>query len=120
MNVRGFELVAVNHMECAASSAQTHQLVRRVFEVNQNHRADALALLQEVEQMLAPSVVNLIGLVPVTGDNMITMTVSYQLRSIGHWGEVMDTVGTSTEFPSIIARVAEYGMLRMSSALVPL
>ena len=104
-----------------SSAWDTHPVSHlRVYEVNKNHLADALALLPEVEQMVAPSGVNVIGLVPVTGDNMSTMTVAYQLKSVDHWGEVLDTVGTSPEFLSIIARAAEYGTIRMSSAMVPL
>ena len=114
----GREIIRVVH---GSSAWDTHPVSHlRVYEVNKNHLADAIALLPEVEQMVAPSGVNVIGLVPVTGDNMSTMTVAYQLRSVDHWGEVMDTVGTSTEFQSIIARAAEHGTLRMSSAMVPL
>ena len=113
----GREILRVVH---GSSAWDTHPVSHlRVYEVNKNHLADALALLPEVEQMVAPSGVNVIGLVPVTGDNMSTMTIAYQLKSVDHWGEVMDTIGTSPEFLAITARAAEYGTIKMSSAMVP-
>ena len=64
--------------------------------------------------------VNFVGALPVTGENLSSMTLSYQFRSMEHWGEVLDTVGTSDDFQAIVAKAAEFGTLRSAFGMIPL
>lgn len=103
------------------TSWDTHPISHlRVYEVSRDKLAGALALFPEVEKLVSASGVNVVGLVPITGENMSTLTIAYQAKSIEHWGEVLDTIGTSEEFQALIARAADFGTIRRSGVMVPL
>ena len=76
--------------------------------------------LADAEKIVSKADVNVAGLLPVTSDNMSSVTVSYQFRSVEHFGEVVDTVGTSEEFQALVAKAAELGALRSAHMMVPL
>lgn len=77
-------------------------------------------MLDEVAKLVAEAGTNVVGLVPVTGDNMSTLSVAYQFRSIEHFGEATDKVGTSAAFQALVAKAAGLGKLRSASLMVPL
>lgn len=82
--------------------------------------ADALQLFPEVANLVSKADANVVGLVPVTGENLSTMAVSYQFRSVEHWAEGLDTVGMSDEFQAIVTKAAKFGALRSSFAMTSL
>jgi hypothetical protein len=92
----------------------------RQYDITRNNVAEALELLPEVSKILSKSDVNVAALVPITGENLSSMTVSYQFRSIDHWGEALDTVGTSDEFQAIVVKASEFGTLRSAFTMIPL
>ena len=92
----------------------------RIYEISRDKLADALAMFPEVEKMTAPANVNVVGLVPITGENMSSLTVAYQFKSVDHWAEVLDGLGTSEAFQALIARAAKLGTVRQSGVMVPL
>ncbi len=92
----------------------------RIYEIGRDKLADALAMFPEVEKMTAPAGVNLVGLAPVTGENMSSLTVTYQFKSVEHWAEQLDGMGTSEEFQALVARAGELGALRLSGVMMPL
>ena len=89
----------------------------RVYEVAKDKLGDALALMPEVAKVVAKSGANVVGLVPVTGENLSTLVVSYQFRSVDQWAEGLDTVGMSEEFQAIVTKAAKFGALRSAFAM---
>ncbi len=99
---------------------ETHPISHlRIYEIGRDKLADALAMFPEVEKMTAPAGVNVVGLTPVTGDNMGSLTVTYQFKSVEHWAEQLDGMGTSEEFQAVVARAGQLGTLRMSGVMMP-
>lgn len=92
----------------------------RVYEISRDKLADALQLFPEVANLMSKADANVVGLVPVTGENLSTMAVSYQFRSVEHWAEGLDTVGMSDEFQAIVTKAAKFGALRASFAMTSL
>jgi hypothetical protein len=92
----------------------------RQYEVTRDKVADMLKIFPEVAKLLSKADANVVGLLPVTGENMSSMAVSYQFRSMDHFGEVLDTVGTSDEFQALVAKASEFGTLRSAFMMVPL
>jgi hypothetical protein len=92
----------------------------RVYEIARDKLADALKLLPDVSKLVSKADANVVALVPVTGENLSTMMVAYQFRSIDAWAEGLDTVGTSDEFQAIVNKAAKFGTLRSSFAMTPL
>ena len=92
----------------------------RHYDMSRGKVPDALELLSEASELMSKSDVNLLGLLPVTGDNMSSMTVSYQFHSMEHNAEVLDTVGASDAMQTIIMKASEFGTLRSASLMVPL
>ena len=92
----------------------------RQYEITRDKVAEVLKLLPEVTKLVSKADVNVVGLLPVTGENLSSMAVSYQFRSIDHWAEALDTVGTSDEFQALVAKASEFGTLRSSFVSIPL
>ena len=91
----------------------------RRYEITQDKVAEALKLFPELEKLMSGADVNVLGALPVTGENLSSMTVSYQFRSIEHWGEALDTVGTSDAFQALVAKAAKLGTLRSAFTMIP-
>ncbi len=92
----------------------------RQYDVTRDKLADVLNIFPEVDKLVSEADVNVVGLLPVTGDNLSSMAVSYQFRSIDHWAEALDTVGTSDEFQALVVKASEFGTLRSAFVLIPL
>lgn len=92
----------------------------REYEITRDKLAEALKLFPTVEKVMSEADVNVIGLIPVTGENLSSMIISYQFRSIDHWGEALDTVGTSDAFQALVAQAGELGTLRSGFVMIPL
>ena len=100
---------------------ETHPVSHiREFDVGRDKIAGMLELFPEVAKLLSKADTNVAGLLPISGENLSSLTVSYQFRSIDHWGEVLDTVGTSDAFQAIVAKAAGFGTLRSAFMMVPL
>lgn len=100
---------------------ETHPIsLIRQYDLARNKVADAVKMLAEVEKVVSKADVNVGGLLPVTSENMSSMSVSYQFRSVEHFGEALDTVGMTEEFQALVAKAAELGTLRSASMMVPL
>lgn len=92
----------------------------RQYDLTRDRLAEALEILPEVTKLASEADTNIVGLVPVTGDNLSAMAVSYQFRSIEHFGEGADTVGSSEAFRAIVVKAAAIGTLRSAFLMVPL
>lgn len=90
----------------------------RQYDMTRDKMADALALLEEVSAL--DSDVNVVGLAPVTGDNLSSLGVSYQFRSIDHMGAALDDIGGSPAFQEIVVKAAALGRLQSAFMMVPL
>jgi len=100
---------------------ETHpvSLIRR-YDLARNKVTDAIELLAEAEKIVSKADVNVGGLLPVTSADMSNLSVSYQFRSVEHFGEAVDAVGTSEAFQALVAKAAELGTLRSAYMMVPL
>jgi hypothetical protein len=92
----------------------------RRYEIARDKVANVVKLLPEVSKLLSKADVNVVGLLPITGENLSSMTLSYQFRSIDHWAEALDTVGTSNDFQALVAKAAKFGTLRSAFTMIPL
>lgn len=99
----------------------THPVtMMRSYELMRDKVPAAVEMLGEVDALVSKGDVNVVGLSPITGDDLSTMMVAYQFRSMEHLGEALDTIGTSDEMRDIIARACEIGTLRTAGVMVPL
>jgi hypothetical protein len=92
----------------------------RQYDLSRDKVAAALEILAEVTKLASEVDANVVALVPFTGDNMSAMSVSYQFRSIEHFGEGADTVGASEAFRALVRKAAGIGTLRSALLMVPL
>lgn len=92
----------------------------RQYEMTRDKLSQALTLFPRVEELVSKADVNLVGLLPVTGENLSSMSISYQFHSFDHWGETLDSVGTSDEFQVLVAEAASFGTLRSAFSMIPL
>jgi hypothetical protein len=92
----------------------------RRYDIARDKVAEALKLLPDADKIMSEADVNVVGALPVTGENLSSMTLSYQFRSVDHWGEALDTVGTSDDFQALVAKAAEFGTLRSAFTMIPL
>ncbi len=92
----------------------------RGYDLARDKVADAMAILAEVSKLAAQADVNVIGVMPVTGENLSSLTVSYQFKSPDHFGEALDTVGASEEFQALVAKAAAFGSLKSAFLMTPL
>jgi hypothetical protein len=92
----------------------------RQYEITRDNLEGALELLPEVSKIASKADANVVAMLPVTGENLSAMAVSYQFRSLEHWGESLDTIGTSEKFQAIVAKAGKFGTLRSAFAMVPL
>ena len=100
---------------------ETHPVSHiRQYEIARDKVADAMKLLPQVSKLVSKADVNVVGLLPITGENLSSMTLSYQFRSIDHWAEALDGVGTSEDFQALVAKAAKFGTLRSAFTMVPL
>ncbi len=99
----------------------THPLshIRR-YEITRDKVAEALEIFPEAEKLVSKADINLVGALPVTGEDLSTMIISYQFRSIEHWGEALDTVGASDAFQALVAKAAGFATLRSAFTMLPL
>jgi hypothetical protein len=84
----------------------------RTYDLPRDKVADAVKIVAEAEKVTAKAGVNIFAVLPVTGENLSSFIVSYQFRSPDHFGEAMDTVGTSEPMQAIIAKAAKIGTIR--------
>jgi hypothetical protein len=99
----------------------THPLSHlRQYELTRDNLAAAVKLLAEAHKIVSKAGVNVVGSIPIAGENLSTLSVSYQFRSTDHWGEALDTVGTSEAFQALVAKAAKLGTLRASGMVIPL
>lgn len=94
-------------------------LLRR-YDVTRDKLEGALGILPEVSEIVSEADVNVTALVPVTGENLSSMIVAYQFRSLEHWGEALDSVGSSDGFQAIVSKASQFGTLRSASTSIPL
>jgi hypothetical protein len=92
----------------------------RQYDITRDKLPEMLKLFPEIAKLVSKEDVNVAGLVPVTGENLSSMTVSYQFRSIDHWAEALDSVGASDAFQALVAKAGESGTLRSAFTMIPL
>ena len=92
----------------------------RKYDLTRDKVSDALKLLPKVDKIVSKADVNVVAGLPVAGDDLSSMTLSYQFRSLDHWGEALDTVGTSDEFQALVAEAASLGTLRSAFTMSPI
>lgn len=91
----------------------------RRYEITRDKVAEALKLIPQVEKIVSGADVNMVAALPVTGEDLSSMTLSYQFRSVDHWGEVLDTVGMSDAFQALVAKAAAFATLRSAFTMIP-
>ena len=92
----------------------------REYDLSRDKVSEALRLLPKVTKIVSKADVNVVGALPVAGDKLSSMTLAYQFRSLEHWGEALDTVGTSDEFQALVTEAASLGTLRSSFTMSPI
>jgi hypothetical protein len=92
----------------------------RQYDITRDKLPDMLKLFPKIAKLVSKNDVNVAGLLPVTGENLSSLTVSYQFRSIDHWAETLDTVGTSDAFQALVEKACESGTLRSAFMTIPL
>ena len=92
----------------------------RQYDITRDKLPEMLKLFPEVAKLVSKADVNVAGLVPITGENLSSVTVSYQFRSIDHWAEALDTVGASEPLQALVAKANAFGTLRSGFTMIPL
>jgi hypothetical protein len=99
----------------------THPVsVIRHYELSRGNMDEAIKILAKADKIVSKEDAVVVGLVPFTGENLSTFSASYQFRSMDHCGEVLDALGTSKPFQTLVAQASEIGTLRSAIMLAPI
>ena len=91
-------------------------LLQRIYKLPRSHLQNMLALFPEVRALFDSSV-GISGVIPVFAPDMDSLGVVYYHDSLDSMGRVIDTIGLSEGFQSIVAKAAQHATLVASRVL---
>jgi len=90
----------------------------RRYSISRSNVSKALSILEGVKEIMDKDEVNVRAILPVLSDEMSSISVNYQFKSLEHLGEVMDTTASSAEMQALIEKANEFSTLKSASVMV--
>ena len=90
----------------------------RKYSISRSDVSRALTILEGITEIMVKDEVNVRAILPVLSNEMSSVSVNYQFKSLDHLGEVMDTSASSAEMQGLIEKANEFSKLESASIMV--
>ena len=87
--------------------------------MKKNKTPMVMDMFEEVKEMCEKVDINPTLLVPVTGENMSSVVITYGATSLEASGKAFDQMGMTEEFQALVSKAAEVGELHSGWMTVP-
>ena len=92
--------------------------VRR-YAISRADVSKAMPILESIQKnIMDKEEVNMRATIPIFSSQMSGITVAYQLKSLEHLGEVLDTTSANSEMQSLIEEANKFASLESASVMV--
>ena len=91
--------------------------VRR-YAISRADVSKAVPILEGIQKIMDKEEVNMRATIPIFSSEMSGITVAYQLKSLDHLGEVLDTTSADSEMQSLIEEANKFASLEAASVMV--
>ena len=100
-----------------APSPEHSVLLIREYEVDRKFLPKTIELLSEVENIGKDEDTKILGLYPIIADKMDSLYVVYYYSSFESMGDIIDRIGMSEAFQTVVNKANEIGKLKASSVV---
>ena len=90
----------------------------RKYAISRADVSKAMPILEGIQKIMDKEEVNMRATIPIFSSEMSGITVAYQLRSLDHLGEVLDTTSADSEMQSLIEEANKFASLEAASVMV--
>ena len=77
-----------------------------------------MPVLEGIQKIMDKEEINMRATIPIFSSEMCGITVAYQLKSLDHLGEVLDTTSTDSEMQYLIEKANKFASLDVASVMV--
>lgn len=90
----------------------------RKYAISRADVSKAMPILEGIQKIMGKEEVNMRATIPIFSSEMSGITVAYQLKSLDHLGEVLDTTSANSEMQSLIEEANKFASLEAASVMV--
>ena len=91
----------------------------RKYAISRADVSKAMPILESIQKnIMDKEEVNMRATIPIFSSQMSGITVAYQLKSLEHLGEVLDTTSANSEMQSLIEEANKFASLEAASVMV--
>ncbi len=90
----------------------------RKYAISRADVSKAMPILEGIQKIMDKEEVNMRATIPIFSSEMSGITVAYQLKSLDHLGEVLDTTSADSEMQSLIEEANKFASLEAASVMV--
>ena len=90
----------------------------RKYAISRADVSKAMPILEGIQKIMGKEEVNMRATIPIFSSEMSGITVAYQLKSLEHLGEVLDTTSANSEMQSLIEEANKFASLEAASVMV--
>ena len=90
----------------------------RKYAISRADVSKAMPILEGIQKIMGKEEVNMRATIPIFSSEMSGITVAYQLKSLDHLGEVLDTTSANSEMQSLIEEANKFASLESASVMV--
>ena len=90
----------------------------RKYAISRADVSKAMPILGGIQKIMDKEEVNMRATIPIFSSEMSGITVAYQLKSLDHLGEVLDTTSADSEMQSLIEEANKFASLEAASVMV--
>ena len=90
----------------------------RKYAISRADVSKAMPILGGIQKIMDKEEVNMRATIPIFSSEMSGITVAYQLKSLDHLGEVLDTTSADSEMQSLIEEANKFASLEVASVMV--
>ena len=98
-------------------SGSHNVLLIREYDVDRKYIPQTIELLNEVEEIGKDEDTKVLALYPIIADKMDSLFVVYYYSSFESMGDIIDRIGMSEAFQSVVNRANEIGKLKSSNVV---
>ena len=98
--------------------ANNHVSFLRMYAISRADVSKAMPILEGIQKIMDKEEVNMRATIPIFSSEMSGITVAYQLKSLDHLGEVLDTTSADSEMQSLIEEANKFASLEAASVMV--